>query len=114
MNKKARGYSGESLAVQYLENKGYEIISRNRKIAGVEIDVLARYGEYYVFCEIKTREGDNYGTGLESVTTAQRRRYIRAAQFYLSQRGREEYSARFDVIEIMRDKINHVEDAFQG
>lgn len=114
MNKKARGYGGERLAVEYLSQKGYEIVSRNEKIAGVEIDIIAKEEDVFIFCEVKTRESEEYGLGIEGVSKTQMQRYIRAAKLFLATRGRGEYSVRFDVIEILRDKINHVEDAFQG
>ena len=40
MNTKARGDIGETLACEYLEEKGYKILYRNLKLAGCEVDVV--------------------------------------------------------------------------
>ena len=41
MHGRAKGYIGEQLAAEYLEAKGLRIIARNKKFAGVEVDILA-------------------------------------------------------------------------
>ncbi len=114
MNKKAVGFSGESQAQEYLIKAGYQIIEKNAKIAGVEIDLVAKRGTTLVFCEVKTRESDRFGQGIEAVGISKQKRYIRAASLFVAKKEYRNYDVRFDVIEILRDKINHVEDAFRG
>ena len=114
MNKKAVGISGEVSAKEYLKKKGYTIISTNEKIAGVEIDILAKKGNLLVLCEVKTRENVLFGQGIESVGYGRQQRYIRSAKLLTARREYENCDVRFDVIEILRDEINHVEDAFRG
>ena len=41
-NTKAIGDIGEEIAVQYLLDKGYKVLERNTKYAGVEIDIVAK------------------------------------------------------------------------
>ncbi|MBQ2714559.1 MAG: YraN family protein [Clostridia bacterium] len=112
MNKKAKGYSGEDLAVKYLKENGYFVIDKNVRVAGVEIDVLAKRDDFIVLCEVKTRESEQYGGGLEGVTKNQQRRYLMAGEYLSVKPEYQGYSFRFDVIEVLRDKINHVENAF--
>ena len=114
MNKKAVGITGEISAQEYLQKKGYKIIFTNEKIAGVEIDILAKKGNMLVFCEVKTRENTFFGQGLESVGIAKQKRYIRSAKLLTARKEYVDCDVRFDVIEILRDKINHVEDAFRA
>lgn len=43
MNKKAAGNIGEQIAVEYLQRKGYTVLERNVKYAGVEVDIIAEF-----------------------------------------------------------------------
>lgn len=114
MNKKAVGNTGELVVREYLEENGYKILKHNEKIAGVEIDILARKDNTLVFCEVKTRENDHFGRGIEGVSQTQQKRYLRAASLMSAKDKYKNMDIRFDVIEVTRGKINHVEDAFRG
>ena len=57
----------EEQAAQYLQSKGYTIIKRNYKTPYGEIDLIAKKPDLLVFCEVKFRSSDRYGTGLEAV-----------------------------------------------
>ena len=114
MNSKALGYLGEDLAREYLEENGYTVLYSNKKIAGVEIDLVCKIGDLLVFCEVKYREDQNFGTGIEGIKNAQIRRYLRAGELFMSDKKNQNKSLRFDVIEINHGKINHIIDAFRG
>lgn len=43
MNKKAAGTIGEQLAADFLQGKGYTVLERNVKYAGVEVDIIAEF-----------------------------------------------------------------------
>lgn len=76
------GALGESIAAQYLEAQGYEILARNwRDGARGEIDIVARHHQAIVAVEVKTRSGTGFGHPLESITSrkgARLRRLIAA------------------------------------
>ena len=55
------GKMGEDLAVQYLTDKGYEILERNWRNKHKEIDIIAKDGETLVIVEVKTRQSDDHG-----------------------------------------------------
>ncbi len=114
MNNKAYGYLGELDAREYLEENGYSIIDYNKKIAGVEIDIICQIDGIIVFCEVKSREKDKFGSGIEGISPNQLRRYKMAGEFFMAQRENQNKSLRFDVIEINHGKINHIIDAFRG
>ena len=78
MHGRAKGYIGEQLAAEYLEAKGLRIIARNKKFAGVEVDILARDGNTLVLCEVKTAEQANAHPSMW-VSREQQRRYAAAA-----------------------------------
>lgn len=113
MNSKAYGYAGELDAREYLEENGYSIVDSNKKIAGVEIDIICKIGDLIVFCEVKSREKDLFGSGIEGIRPNQIRRYKMAGEFFMAKRENENKSLRFDVIEINHGKINHIIDAFR-
>ena len=54
-NKRRTGTEYERRAGAYLEERGYEILEYNFRCRMGEIDIIARDGEYLVFCEVKYR-----------------------------------------------------------
>src|ERR671912_202609 len=61
------GKAGEDIACRELSRLGYEILARRHRTRYGEIDIIARDAETTVFVEVKTRDGDAYGSGAESV-----------------------------------------------
>lgn len=86
--KMAAGKAGEEFAVSYLKRQGYQIIGRNFRIRGGEIDIVAietsklTGSKTLVFVEVKTRSSDEFGTPLESITYYKLKSLIKTAQFY--------------------------------
>lgn len=109
-NKKL-GKKGEKAAAKYLKRKGCKILCRNLKTPFAEVDIVAKTGDVLIFCEVKTRTSAFYGAPSEAVGARRTARYRRAAEYYL-QNLKEEYTLRFDVIEILGGEINHIENAF--
>lgn len=115
---KTLGYSGETLAAQFLKNKGYEILQNNFTIRGGEIDLIALHGTILIFVEVKTRTNESFGRGEESMNYFKRTRIHRAIERYLDRHGdREDTDYRVDLIEVELDpttkalkNINHFED----
>lgn len=110
--KKLLGKVGEDKAAKYLKKQGIKVIARNYKNAFGEIDIIAKDGEYTVFCEVKTRTGSAFGTPSEAVDFHKRQKYIKIATAYLAAEGLSDTAVRFDVIEVENEKINHILDAF--
>ena len=109
------GKLGEELAVNYLIEKGYDILERNWRNIHKEIDIIARDGKDLVIVEVKTRQSDENGEPDMAVTRQKQTRLISAANAYLFQ-NKLDINTRFDIISIiMKDNspvINHIEDAF--
>ena len=109
------GKLGEEIAVNYLMEKGYEILERNWRNIHKEIDIIARDGRFLVIVEVKTRQTDEYGNPDIAVTRKKQRMLIAAANAYIM-RNRLDIETRFDIISIIfsdgEPVIDHVEDAF--
>ena len=94
------GKSGEDLAVEELERRGYAIVARRYRTRHGEIDIVARDGETTVFVEVKARAGAECGTGAEAVTPWKQRRLVAMATYYLACHRLTEQPCRFDVVAI--------------
>lgn len=109
------GKIGEDRAVEYLKNKGYEILQRNFHSRFGEIDIIAQLKECIVFLEVKTRKSTVYGRPCEFVTPKKMEKIIKTAMIYL---GNRDVEMRFDVIEVYMNngicEIEHIENAFGG
>lgn len=71
------GRAGEDRAARYLFGLGYEILDRNWRTRGGELDLLARDGGHLVVVEVKTRRGEAFGHPFEAVDARKRQRLWR-------------------------------------
>jgi len=115
--KSSLGKIGEDLAVQYLIDKGYEILERNWRAYRKEIDIIAIDGKDIVFIEVKTRQSNEYGTP-EMAVNRQKRTHIYAAASAYYYKNEIGLDVRFDIISILyhrgNPEINHIVDAFHS
>lgn len=116
-SKQLLGKEGERVAEQYLKNKGYTLVERNYRCHGGELDLIVLDRRVLVFVEVKTRTGHGFGSPFEAVEARKQQRMIRAAQFFLSQKGLHQRDARFDVIGVSwpgrEPVVEHIENAFE-
>lgn len=104
MRKKELGRKGECLAKEFLEQSGYTVLAMNYRSRYGEIDIIAEEGGDLVFIEVKTRSGDEFGTGLEAITASKRAHIIRAATEYLHEQQAVRRTCRFDAVEVDMDE----------
>lgn len=109
-NKKL-GRKGEKLAVKYLKRGGYKILKRNYVNPFGEVDIIAQKEDTVAFIEVKTRLSDVFGAPSEAVNYSRKQRYISAAKYFFYERAIN-CTVRFDIIEIFKGTINHIENAF--
>ena len=109
------GKLGEDLAVDFLQDKGYQIIARNWKYRRAEVDIIAEIDSFLVFVEVKTRSTTDFGLPQEFLKNPQIQRLITAADAFTTQFKRKE-EVRFDIVAISIKKsvpeIEHIEQAF--
>ena len=111
---RALGVQGEQLAADYLTELGYQILSRNWRIARGEIDIIAADGDTVVAVEVKTRSGTGYGTPLESITLQKAQRLRRLLLSWVRAEKPRAQKIRIDAIGITlrpgeRPRIDHLE-----
>lgn len=105
----------EREAANYMEKQGYTIIKRNYRTPYGEIDFIAKKPNLLVFCEVKFRSSEKYGTALEAVTLKKQQRILKSARYFCNWYcGSKEFTCRFDVIGIdAKNQICHIENAFE-
>lgn len=112
-SRQALGGHGEGLAAHWYEERGYEVVARNWRVAAGEIDLIVRHGREIVFCEVKTRATTSFGTPAEAVTPAKQRRVRRLAATYLATVPMPRpNSVRFDVACVLGEAVEVIEAAF--
>jgi putative endonuclease len=107
---------GESLAADFLTQKGYTVLARNVRTPHGEIDLVAQCGAVTVFVEVKTRTSRAYGLPEEAVTRRKQAHLLAASQHYLQTHPDLDGDWRVDVIAIERragqpPMITHFENA---
>ncbi len=109
------GHAGERLAAAYLELVGMEVTRRNVRLAGVEVDLVAREGRIRVVVEVKLRGRSDYGGAVAAVDMRKCARLRRAALALVDQ---EDGPVRVDVIamDLSSDGLvlRHVRNAVTG
>lgn len=113
VNRRAIGSKYEHIAGAYLERQGYKILEYNYHCRLGEIDLIARDGEYLVFCEVKYRKGHMTGSPAEAVDVYKQRKLWKTAEYYLLRHGLYDVPCRFDVIGIEDCRITLIKNAFE-
>ena len=117
IQRRAVGAYGERMAERHLVAQGLVVLARNWRCAEGEVDLILRDGENVVFCEVKTRRGDAYGTPAEAIGPVKVRRLRRLAALWLDQSSVRPKEVRFDVVAVLPQprgatKIEHLRAAF--
>lgn len=113
-NNRRTGAVYELAAGYYLEQQGYEILEYNYRCSRGEIDVIAKDGEFLVFCEVKYRRTGEKGSPLEAVDRRKQRTIYQCAEYYMIRNHLKEIPCRFDVIGVEGNQITLIKNAFEG
>jgi putative endonuclease len=105
------GRFAESLAAMWLRLRGYRIVGRNVRVAGREVDVVARRGRTLVVCEVKARRSVSRGAPAEAIDLRKQRRLREAGEVLLAVHDGVE-RLRFDVIAVDGLRVTHFPAAF--
>ncbi len=116
------GPRGEEVAYWYLRERGFTIVARNYRRAGVggevEVDLIGWEGGTLVFVEVKTRASAEVRRAEDAVDQQKRRHLVAVAQDY-RRRARLQAPHRFDVVSVYPRPaeeggplVEHFRDAF--
>ena len=116
MNKRSLGMDYEIRALEFLESKGYKLLTANYYCRRGEIDLIVESPEKTnVFVEVKARSSSAFGSAGAAVTFAKQQKIIRTAKQYIFEHHLSwlrDY--RFDVFLFEKDILEHTENAFSG
>ena len=109
-----KGRLGEDRAAAYLEAEGFDVVGRNVRWRGGEVDVVARKGDLVVFCEVKRWETYDEEAMEYAVDGRKRHRIITTARAFLADHCEYDgFHVRFDVIFVgRRAYVRHIPGAF--
>ena len=114
------GSFGEALARDYLISKGYKILNMNFRNKFGEIDIICKKNNLLIFCEIKSRYSNSFGSPIESITCYKQKQIIKLSELYLISKKYYNFNVRYDIIEVIFNTITsshiikHVQDAFRA
>ncbi|GAA3762700.1 YraN family protein [Flavobacterium ginsengiterrae] len=113
------GKKGEELAVEYLQQNGYEILDRNWVFQKAEIDIIAKKDNILAVVEVKTRSSLDFGSPQDFVKPKKINLLIKAVNAYINYREKDfedDLNVRFDIVAIHKNEetfaIEHLTDAF--
>lgn len=93
------GKKGEEQAIDHLKALGYTILEVNWRHKKLEIDIIARDGEFLTIVEVKTRKNAVFGVPEAFVDRRKQKKIIRATNEYIKQFKVEE-EVRFDIVSV--------------
>jgi len=112
---KKTGATGEEIAANYLEKKGYTILFRNWRYMQKELDLVAQFKNELIIVEVKTRMVGSLVSPLEAVNLKKQRFIITAANAFIEKHD-VNLEVRFDIITVVYNFNNyiveHIENAF--
>src|ERR687891_474387 len=96
----ALGRSAEAMAADHYRRLGFQVLTRNYRRSGGEIDLIARRGSLLVFCEVKARNSTRWGIPVEAVDVRKQGRIKRIAGAWLRENRPGRVKIRFDVVSV--------------
>lgn len=113
------GRWGEEKTAEYLQKRGFTVISRNWRCRFGEIDLIMKNEQYLCFTEVKLRKSSAFGTAAAFVDRRKQEKLRLTAELYLSEYPTK-LQPRFDVAEVYapdgerteEPEIDYIENAF--
>lgn len=113
--KQQQGDSAEQDALEFLQQTGLKLISKNYNCKLGEIDLIMQDGEILVFVEVRYRNSDKFGGAAASVNHQKQQKIIRSAEHYLQKNYRQPPTCRIDVVAIDKNrKIDWIKNAIEA
>ena len=99
MKPNQRGKAWEDRASQWLQQRGFNLVTSNYSCRFGEIDLIVTKDCLLVFCEVKQRSSNQYGSPAAQVGRPKQNRIIKTAKHFLMHNPDfAPYQSRFDLI----------------
>lgn len=113
--KRKQGNCAEQDALEFLQQAGLELVSKNYSCRFGEIDLILQDQETLVFVEVRYRNSDKFGGAAASVNRQKQQKIIRTAEDYLQKNHRQIPACRIDVVGINKNqKIDWIKNAIEA
>lgn len=100
-NRRTSGERYELLAVEYLQKKGWKILTTNLHLSSEEIDIVAQDSSGIIhLVEVRSKRGVWYGSAAESLTRAKRRSLWKSTMLYMRRYRLTESQLSVDLVAI--------------
>lgn len=115
MKKSETGRRGEEIALEWLQDRGFQLLDRNWRSGHKELDLVMESAQRVHFVEVKTLVPPVLVQPFEKVDTAKQARLAAAASHYIAARhvGKE---VQFDVVSVILDgdrtEVEYIPEAF--
>ena len=112
LGRRAHGRFGEDRAAAWYEANGYAVLARNWRTREGELDLVVRKDGVVVFCEVKARASNAFGSPAEAVTRAKQRQVRHMAVAFMAEQSLRAAELRFDVATVLAGKVEIIQSAF--
>jgi putative endonuclease len=93
------GQAAETQALEYLQGQGLQLLTRNWRCKGGELDLVMLDADTVVFVEVRYRLHADFGGALGSIDGRKQKRLVLAATLFLQKEFRwANHPCRFDVV----------------
>ena len=111
----AFGYKGEQIAVDFLRQKGYQILKQNYRFDKAEVDIIAEKDETLIVVEVKSRTSSFLEDISQTINPGKIKRLTKATNQFIVENNID-LEVWFDVVVILKKqdgfKVEHIENAF--
>lgn len=116
--RKQLGNDSETIAQQYLEQRGYMLIQANFRCKTGEVDLIMQKENLLVFVEVRSKSSSRYGEPLETVDYTKQKKIKKASAYFLYIHPQLAHCyCRYDVVSVLWKNgcadITWIADAFQ-
>ena len=115
MDPLARGKDAENRACRYLQAQGLQLLHRNYRSKGGEIDLILQDTDSLVFVEVRYRRQAGFGSAAESVDWRKQSKLAACARHFLQAHpDTVRQPCRFDVVSVngLSNDIDWIQNAF--
>jgi len=110
-----RGNAAEDAALAHLQAAGLQLLERNYRTPGGEIDLIVRErGGTLVFVEVRSRASGAFGGAGASIGAPKQKRIVLAARHYLQRFGSAPPPCRFDAVLVDGSGLQWLQAAFDA